>query len=222
MKVVIQCSATKVRSAGSFSLNGRRIKFVAHPEFKTQAVPEVLVRPDDMIPSTSSTWRDYLLAYNHRSDNPDGLLRAAALYSPKSCPEIYQSLLRHVGEEHLFILSAGWGLIRASFLVPDYDITFSSQADLWKRRKKRDIFHDYTQMTEADLPPGEEIYFFGGKDYLPLYYKLTQALVARKVIYFTSNYIPRNQAFEYCRYHTGGTNWHYWCAKDFIQGTINA
>lgn len=216
MKVVIQCAATKDRMAGSFTLNGRRVKFVAHPELHSESSGEILFRPDDMIPSTSTTWRDHLLLYNRRSDNPNRLLRAVDLYSP----EIYRSLLHRVGTENLFILSAGWGLIKADFLVPDYDITFSSQGEQWKRRTKRDEFCDFAQLTQADLAIGEQIYFFGGKDYLPLYYRLIRTLVARKVIYFASTNIPRDQGFDYIRYGTGGPNWHYRCARDFMEGRI--
>lgn len=216
MKVVIQCSATKDTAAGSFTLNGRRVKFVAHPELHSESSGEVLFRPDDTIPSTSTTWRDHLLAYNRSANNPDLLLQAVDLYSP----EIYRSLLHHVGKENLFILSAGWGLIKADFLVPDYDITFSSQAEPWKRRTKRDEFLDFTQLTQADLSVGEQIYFFGGKDYLPLYYRLTRNLVAKKVIYFASTRIPKDKEFEYIPYGTGGTNWHYRCGRNFIEGRI--
>lgn len=216
MKVVIQCSATKDAAAGSFTLNGRRVRFVAHPDLYSESTGEVLFRPDDTIPSTLITWRDYLLAYNRNDNNPDRLLRAAELYSPK----IYRSLLQQVGTENLYILSAGWGLIKADFQLPDYDITFSSQAEPWKRRTKSDIFFDFAQLILADLPAGEQIYFFGGKDYLPLYYRLTRTLVARKVIYFTSSRIQPDEEFEYIQYGTGGTNWHYRCAKDFIEGRI--
>ena len=101
-----------------------------------------------------------------------------------------------------FILSAGWGLIKADFLAPDYDITFSSQADAWKRRNKRDVFRDFAQMTQAELSVSEPIYFFGGKDYLPLYYKLTRTLAARKVIYFVAA-TSRGSNLLYKRYHPG-------------------
>jgi hypothetical protein len=217
MKVVIQCSATKDAAAGNFILNGRRVKFVAHPELHSKSSnDEVLFRPDDTIPSTSTTWRDHLLAYNRSGDNPDRLLRAADLYFPA----IYRSLLHHVGNENFFILSAGWGLIKAGFLVPDYDITFSSQAEPWKRRTRSDKFLDFAQLTQADLRVGDQIYFFDGKDYLPLYYRLTRTLVARRVVYFASAHIPKDQEFEYIPYGTGGTNWHYRCARDFIEGRI--
>ena len=216
MKVVIQCSATKNKAAGSFTFNARRVTFVSHPELHRGASSEILFRPDSRVPSTSITWRDHLLAYNKGAHNPDRLLCAADLYSP----DIYRSLLRHAGSKNLFILSAGWGLVRADFLVPDYDITFSSQAEPWKRRRKRDVFSDFAQLTQVDLDATEDIYFFGGKDYLPLYYTLTRTLVARKVVYYVSAHIPRDPAFKYIRYSTAGTNWHYGCAKDFIEGSM--
>lgn len=216
MKAVIQCSATKDRAAGSFSVDGRPVKFVAHPERHREAGPHVLFRPDDLIPSRSTTWRDHLIAYNRLAENPDRLLAAAHLYGPP----VYRRLLHHVGKEDLFILSAGWGLIRSDFLVPDYDITFASQSEPWKRRTSRDRFADFVQLTQADVVDGESVYFFGGKDYLPLYHYLTHALVARKVIYFASETIRTHEAFEYIPYGSSGTNWHYRCAVDFIEGRI--
>ena len=150
------------------------------------------------------------------ADNPDCLLAAADLYGPP----VYRRLLHHVGRENFFILSAGWGLISADFLLPDYDITFSSQSEPWKRRTSRDRFADFVQLTQADIVDDESVYFFGGKDYLPLYRHLTHTLVARKVIYFASQNIRTHEAFEYIRYGSSGTNWHYRCAADFIEGKI--
>lgn len=75
-------------------------------------------------------------------------------------------------------------------------------------------------MTQSDIAGDESIYFFGGKDYLPLYYGLTRALVARKNVYFVSANIPTDQGFDYIRYGSAGTNWHYRCAEDFVEGRI--
>ena len=217
MKVVIQCSATKDDRAGTFTVNGQRVKFVAHPERHHGDSSYLLSRPDDAIPSKSISWRDHLLTYNGHGDNPDHLLPAGSLYSPP----IYRKLLNRFGAESLFILSAGWGLIRSDFLLPDYDITFSSQVDEpWKRRTKQDRFLDFAHLSQADLVDEERIYFFGGKAYLPLYYRLTRALMARKVIYSASANIPPEQGFEFIPYGSAGTNWHYRCAKDFLEGRI--
>ncbi len=216
MKVVIQCCATKNGLAESFGVNGRRVKFVAHPEYYPEANAHDLFRPDDLIPSTQTTWREHLLTYNGRGDNPDRLLRAGSLYSPPT----YRTLLHSVGAENLYILSAGWGLVRSDFLLPDYDITFSSQAKPWKRRTKRDVFCDFAHLTQVDIARNEAVYFFGGKEYLPLYYRLTRSLFARKVVYFASTRIITEGAFEYIGYGSAGTNWHYRCVSDFLAGRI--
>ena len=55
----------------------------------------------------------------------------------------------------------------------DYDITFSAPAEAWKRRTKRDSFSDFAHLTQSDICDNENPYFFGGRDYLPLYYALT-------------------------------------------------
>ncbi|MHB0665642.1 hypothetical protein ACX4MV_12140, partial [Roseomonas mucosa] len=88
-----------------------------------------------------------------------GLWIAGKLYRPKA----YALLLEKLGIERLFILSAGWGLVRADFLLPDYDITFSTSAEPWKRRRASDKFSDFNALERTQ----EDIVFLGGKDYLP-------------------------------------------------------
>ena len=61
-------------------------------------------------------------------------------------------------------------MIAADFLTPDYDITFSGSADAYVRRGKKDRYKDFC-MLPADTV--DDIVFFGGKDYLPLFAKLT-------------------------------------------------
>ena len=60
---------------------------------------------------------------------------------PLACLRLYKNsayeyLVNQLGEDKVFILSAGWGLIPAPFLTPDYDITFSGNAEAYKRRRK--------------------------------------------------------------------------------------
>src|SRR5439155_7251570 len=104
--------------------------------------------------------------------NPLGLLPAYRLYSHDS----YSALVDRFGMKHVFILSAGWGLIPAPFLTPNYDITFSASAGAWKRRRKDDRYADFCLMGDD----GDEIIFLGGKDYFPLFCRLTGALRGRK------------------------------------------
>ena len=68
----------------------------------------------------------------------------------------------------------------------------------------------------------DPIVFVGGKDYLPLFGKLTVPLRARKVVFFNSQTEPDlPKAFKAIRYPTTTrTNWHYECARDLASGTL--
>lgn len=163
MKVVIQCSATKDKGAGTFTHDCRCVKFVAHPELYPAGDDLVPFRPDDLIPRRQESWRDQLVAYNASGANPDRLVKAGHLYSASA----YGALQQHVGNVNMFILSAGWGLVRSDYLLPDYDITLKSGVEPWKRRHMgRDRFRDFNHLADADIGPDETLYFFGGKDYL--------------------------------------------------------
>ena len=135
MIVVIQCAAGKQANAGHLvSREGRKIMFVADPARAPESESIVYRRPDD-IESPGRSYRDVLTEYNRREweKNPFGLLPAWKLYENK----IYASLAETFGTDKLYILSAGWGLIEAEFLTPNYDITFSGSAkgkDVYKRR----------------------------------------------------------------------------------------
>jgi hypothetical protein len=225
VKIVMQCCATKNPSAASFNVNGRCVRFVAQPARHPRPESGMFVRPDDPMQGTSLSWRQHLTAYNQRTDNPDGLLPAGELYEPPQCPSLYRQLLDHVGAANFYILSAGWGLIRASFLTPDYDITFANldKEDRWKRRTVNDIYQDYRQLAQQDISPDEPVYFIGAAAYLSLYRGLTQAIIARKVVYYASAKTDTSDAdYQYIHYNTGGwnTNWQYRCAQDFLADRI--
>jgi len=177
-------------------------------------------RPDDPIPSSSRTWRQELLSYNQRGTNPDGLLRAADLYAHS----VYRELVKEYGWANTFILSAGWGLVRADFLLPSYDITFSSQASACNRRRKSDRYDDFNHLSDYHgIHLEDTVYFCGSNDYLPLYYRLTRDLSGRKVIYHKAQSPPKEEGYVYIQYITRqSTNWHYTCAREFIQGKLQS
>ncbi|MDH3472477.1 MAG: hypothetical protein OEM59_02195 [Rhodospirillales bacterium] len=217
MKIVIQCAASKTPDAGFFCAgNGKRIHFVAPPE---KAPPldsrGIYARPDNPSDIQGKTWRDKLSAYNRApAENPFGLVPAYRLYQNA----VYRDLVDRFGQGNVFILSAGWGLIRSDFLTPKYDITFSASADAYKRRRPRDIYHDFCQLP---LDRGNEIVFFGGKDYRPLFYRLTRNIRAHKIVFYNSAFIREEPGFEFRRYETmTRTNWHYQCATDFLAGRL--
>jgi hypothetical protein len=215
MKIVIQCAARKRHDAGSFTTaDGRRVLFVGDPGAAPYEPGHVYARPDD-VSDGGTSWRARLLDYNrNQADNPLGLLPAWELYEH----DTYGRLVREFGVERVFILSAGWGLIPATFLTPAYDITFTASADEWKRRRKDDRYDDLSLMPDD----GHATVFLGGKEYQPLFRRLTEALGGTKIVFFRSAVPPDlPNGFVTVSYETTSrTNWHYECAQDLAAGRI--
>jgi hypothetical protein len=212
--VVMQCAARKQPGAGFMrTADGRRVSFVADP---THAPPgeTIHARPDD--PSDAGpTWRELLTRYNKgRSDNPMGLLPAHALYRDG----VYRRLANHVGLERLYILSAGWGLISSTFLTPYYDITFATQAEPYKRRRRRDSYQDFCMMPKDNPEP---IVFFGSSEYVPLFAALTAESQVPKALFSRSQRIPDLPGLAVVRFETPRrTNWQYDCVNAFLDGRL--
>lgn len=215
MIIVIQCAGRKQPNAGCFEdKNGKAIMFVANPNLAPPHQKITFVRPDDES-DIGISWRNKLVEYNETpSANPLNLLSAWQLYKNKT----YQKLVNKFGLENVYILSAGWGLISASFLTPNYDITFSASAEKSKRRRKKDIYNDLC-MLPSDCT--EKIIFLGGKDYIPLFCALTSHIQSKKIIFYNSAIAPIQNGFETIRFATTTrTNWHYECANALIDDEI--
>jgi hypothetical protein len=188
--------------------------FVAAPNAAPPSDAFIYARPDD--PSGhGGTWRDYLLRYNEApAGNPQALLPAFELYER----EIYRAITEKIGIGRTFILSAGWGLIAASFLTPAYDITFSTSAESWKRRRRRDEQRDMC-MLPADT--SDPIVFLGGKDYLPLFLRLTSHVRSPRTVFYNSANVPDAAGCHVVRFPTRTkTNWHYQCASALLKGEV--
>ena len=220
MLVVIQCAATKRSCAGHLSTqHGRRVMFVADPGLAPRDDGLLYAHPDDASDNGTS-WRDVLREYNKDyladpESNPHHLLPAWQLYSPPT-----YKLLRDRFREKLYILSAGWGLIRANFLTPNYDITFSSARNVekFKRRTRRATYSDFCL---APTVSAEPIVFFGGKNYVPLFCKLTAAATGPRTVYYAGNRPPAPR----CILRSFGkpfTNWQYQCAAAFASGALES
>ena len=172
---VIACAGSKKRNAGRLVDDGRKVMFVAHPEDAPADGRFLYRRPDDPA-SSGRSFRDMLEEYNRdrRADNPWGLLPAWELYVPPA----YRALRDACGADNFFVLSAGWGLVGADYLLPAYDITFSYGAkgrNAYKRRR--------ASATEAIAISRccrrtlqNTSVFFGGKDYVPLFCSLTEGV----------------------------------------------
>lgn len=219
MKIVIQCAATKNPAppdAGFRASDKRLVKFVAHPELAPSSEEVTYAHPDDMWDGRQ-TWRERLIDYNKgASTNPLQLKPAYQLYKDQA----YKNLVGKFGLEQVFILSAGWGLIPADFLTPDYNITFSQAKNVapYCRRKKLDSYADICLLPDD----GDDIIFLGGKDYLPLFCQLTEELKGMKKVFFNSKVdLILGSGFGSERFPTTQkTNWHYSCAQALIDGKI--
>src|SRR5262249_4694069 len=193
MKVLIQCAASKSARAGKLTTAlGEQVLFVASPDLCAWVPPGMrYTRPDDSCGKNGTTWRDVLTRYNEQADNPCKLFRAADLYAPPehTFRNLYRELADAFGWDNVFILSAGWGLIRAAFRTPDYNITFSTQgkrAKPWAWRNTKESKHvwlDFNHLQDAKISQDEPIHFFGGKDYRPTLYALLATLPGRKIVH---------------------------------------
>ena len=219
MKIVIQCAGTKNAQrpgSGFHASDGRLVKFVADPKDAPSISQYAYVRPDDLSDG-HHTWRERLLEYNKEANsNSLGLLPAYRLYARK----VYEDLVGKFGTNQVFILSAGWGLIASDFLTPDYDITFSNAKNVapYAHRRKSDHYSDVCQIPND----GDTIVFIGGKDYQPLFCKLTKELTGKKKVFYNSSSAPALGSGFYTERFitTQKTNCHYTCAQELIDGSI--
>ena len=215
MIVVIQCAARKAANTGHLrTQGGRKVMFVANPDLAPADGDCGYARPDD-VSDTGLSWRTVLRQYNENpGGNRLGLLPAWRLYRNPT----YEILAEHCGLDRLYILSAGWGLIPADFLTPNYDSTFSTAQNVqrFKRRRRHDSYSDFRMLpTDASGP----ILFFGGRDYIPLFCTLTADSVSQRRV----SYAGREPAAPGCRVQRYGkpfTNWHYQCAKAYVEENI--
>ena len=213
---VILCAARKHNDAGSFrKRNGQPVRFVAQPDLAPPNKIYTYALPDDDS-DRGGTWRELLADYNKRSRdaNPLGLLKAWQLYRHKT----YGQLVRQLGEENVYILSAGWGLLPANYLTPLYDITYSPLAEDYQRRNKGDLCKDLPLLTDHG---NETMVFFGSKFYVPLFCKLTAPHRGRRIVFYNSAYEPSTSDCELIKFDTKTrTIWYYECAQAFIDGRV--
>jgi hypothetical protein len=216
MIVVIPCAASKRPDAGCLlTRDGHPIDFVAHPQLAPSQTKHVYARPDDLS-EAGLTWRVQLRKYNEQPEcNPLRLLPAYQLYENKC----YRGLVSRFGVHSVYILSAGWGLIRSDFLTPYYDIIFSQSADDYKIRRRADRYDDF-RMIPNDTT--REIVFLGGKDYLPLFCSLSENVKGKRIAFFNSVNAPHFGNCVFKRFETTTrTNWHYECASALIAGKLS-
>jgi hypothetical protein len=218
MIVVIQCAGSKRSNAGRLiAASGKPVLFVARPDLAPRSDELLYAKPDDRS-DIGKTWRQVLVDYNNQGANPQGLHPAHQLYRDA----IYGRLAQHVGLQNLYILSAGWGLIPAEFLTPDYDITFSQvkKVDRYKQRMKTDRYDDFCMLPRGI---GDTIVFFGSQRYVPKFCALTESLGCRERVVFHKTAIPPDAPGCVLKMFEGATrdiNWQYDCANALLDGAV--
>lgn len=224
MIAVIQCAGRKSSDVGHLKRrDGTKVMFVAEPSIAPPQPDCVFARPDD-ISDDCTTWRQVLVRYNaHPGNNPLGLKPAFELYKNPA----YRALVNELGVSKVFILSAGWGLIGASFLTPNYDITFNAatrRKHPWKFRKWDNHYEDLCRLPSDT---GEPVVFFGGKDYVPLFSRLTDGIASKRTVFYRTSTRPEMASrpphapgcdLEAFPTNTS-TNWHYGCVKAFLKSS---
>lgn len=213
MIVVIQCAGGKQKDAGHMKDAGRKVLFVADPASAPQSDSVIYKRPDDAA-SSGRSCRDMLEDYNRnrRKDNPLDLFPAWELYTKPA----YRELAEYFGIGNLYILSAGWGLVKADYLLPKYDITFSTSVGrLPAPAKAGPRLPRLRHATRNDF----------GACRVPGWERLRPALPApdgqrrSATVVFNSKTPPRVPGCELKRYQSRTrTNWHYECAKKLVSG----
>lgn len=214
MIAVISCAARKRALAGRLETpTGQPVTFVAHPREAPAAQDVLFAHPDEVSPD-GWPWRETLLKYNiNQSDNPLRLLPAWQLYKNPT----YERLVRRFGVQSVYILSAGWGMIRSDFLTPYYDITFSATADSYKRRRPKDRYCDFRMLAGT----AEDIVFFGSPEYVPLFCELTADVRGKRIVFYRARRPPDAPGCSLRRFETRTrTNWRYECANAFLAGEL--
>ncbi len=218
MKIIIQCAGEKTHNAGCLQTHDKKkILFVAQPNIAENTNGYIYKTPNDLT-ENKTTWIQELCEYNQNNNNYLNLLPAYKLYDN----EIYRKLVTKYGIENVYILSAGWGLINANFLTPNYNITFSKAKNVNKefKRNKKDSYNDLCQIP---LNLTEDLIFLGGIDYQPLFDKLTTGYQGKRIVFYNSINLPKIKKCKFIKFETTQrTNWQYTCAKQLINGTINA
>jgi len=214
MKIVMCCSNGK--NGSYLSHNGNKICFVAKGQ--NESFEGISAHPDDLIPNQQYSWRHIIAEQRENC----GLVEAYKLYDN----DIYRSLFKKFGNA-LYIFSAGWGIVRADFKLPMYNITFSSNSNVekWAVRKKDDVYNDFNHLLSCDA--SETIVLLSGIDYIMPFYDLTKNLSNLKIVICKSEKAIKqiqclnNDKFQ-CKYYstTTSTNWYYSFAKNLISGEI--
>ncbi|MFZ1662881.1 MAG: hypothetical protein WAT77_13060 [Paracoccaceae bacterium] len=214
---VMQCAKSKKTDGWFRDQNNRKVSFVARPELAPPEDGVRFVHPDS-VDEHSVAWRkrvfDYNLTFAETGQNPLGLYPAARLYQN----ECYGALAASVPSGRLYILSAGWGLVRSDYLLPNYDVSFSAAPGVppHARRRPSDEWRDFNMLDPMTTAP---VIFIGGQTYFRPFANLTRNYQGMRTAYYNVAQMPMLSGIEWRRFDTSArTNWHYRLARMLASG----
>jgi hypothetical protein len=114
MQIVIQCAGSKQNGGWMHSLDGQRVLFVADPSQAPAGAGLHFAHPDDSSDRTGKSWRDVVADMNSGVE-PSELVPTSDLYANGT----YRDLVSTFSAGRVYILLAGWGLVRADYLIPN-------------------------------------------------------------------------------------------------------
>jgi hypothetical protein len=83
--------------------------------------------------------------------------------------------------------------------------------DAYKRRRKADRYEDFRMLPDETA---DEVLFFGGKGYMPLFCKLSAGVKSKRTVFYSSGHPPDAPGCVLAKFETTTrTNWHYECAN---------
>ncbi len=219
MRIIIQCAGYK-NSANTFSTtDGKRVDFVGNPPKDHSSKTNIYRKPDAMSDNNSDSWRKRVHDYNEAGGNPLNFFPAYKLYRNKA----YKGLVKKFDIDNVYILSACWGLIRADYLIPTYDLTFAWQP---KRPYVKKIPKDYYPYKNMLPDNGKKIIYLGGIAYQKTFCTLTKSYRGEKVMFYHSKDYPKIlskfSGFTAKKHEMGhNRNWQYRCAQEIIDNEIS-
>ena len=141
--------------------------------------------PHSPIPNMLTTWKRLIEDINQGVVNII-IPEAYNLYEPRNpFQTIYQESHNAFGNR-FYVASAGWGIIKSEFKIPDYNITFS---DTDEENNYRNPNNDYINDFNHILSIEGDILFLGSKKYLNQFISLTRNLPNRKIVFQNSQEI---------------------------------
>jgi len=233
--IVIQCAGPKHQNAASLCHQGISLNFVGQP-----CGERAQTCPWNNIPQLAGpTWINCIQSLNGLNDGPwvdyekhgvtredDGkeLFMCGDIYTPRN--NIYPRVLEAVGRESVYILSAGWGLVRADRKIPKYNVTFSRAQNVPPFARIDPVARAEYSSVDLNIPGDSKIHLFITERYIT-YWNLTfgviPAITNRTLVHWRQGQRNFPDGFPRCRvrlHNCNGhvQNWHYTAISRFLDG----